>query len=133
MTQTTRRDGFTLIELLMVLVIIGILAAVGVNRFWAAKDRSYRAVMQNDLRNLATHQEAYYGLHQTYAADAAELRNFSTSPGVTATVVDASAGGYAARATHVSLADDANCGVYTGDADPADGAPATSPGVIACQ
>jgi prepilin-type N-terminal cleavage/methylation domain-containing protein len=57
-----RRDGFTLIELLIVLVIIAILATIGVNRFWAAKDRSLQGVVQSDLRNMASANATHVSL-----------------------------------------------------------------------
>jgi type IV pilus assembly protein PilA len=53
------RKGFTLIELLIVVVIIGILAAIAIPKFAATKDRAYVATMQSDLRNLATYEEQY--------------------------------------------------------------------------
>jgi prepilin-type N-terminal cleavage/methylation domain-containing protein len=53
------RAGFTLIELLIVVVIIGILAAIAIPKFAATKVKGYVAVMKSDLRNLATAQEAY--------------------------------------------------------------------------
>ena len=53
------RKGFTLIELLIVVVIIGILAAIAIPKFASTKEKAYLASMKTDLRNLATAQEAY--------------------------------------------------------------------------
>jgi prepilin-type N-terminal cleavage/methylation domain-containing protein len=54
------KKGFTLIELLIVVVIIGILAAIAVPAFAATKSKAYTASMKTDLRNLVTAQEAYF-------------------------------------------------------------------------
>ena len=53
------RKGFTLIELLIVVVIIGILAAIAIPKFASTKEKAYLASMKTDLRNLATAQEAF--------------------------------------------------------------------------
>src|SRR3954468_18791811 len=53
------KNGFTLIELLIVVVIIGILAAIAVPKFANTKDKAYVAAMKSDLRNLATYEEQY--------------------------------------------------------------------------
>ena len=53
------KKGFTLIELLIVVVIIGILAAIAIQRFANSKDKTYVATMKSDLRNLATYEEQY--------------------------------------------------------------------------
>ncbi|MGI8548092.1 MAG: type II secretion system protein [Gemmatimonadaceae bacterium] len=53
--------GFTLIELLIVVVIIGILAAIAIPKFAATKERAYVASMKTDLRNLVTAEEGYAG------------------------------------------------------------------------
>jgi prepilin-type N-terminal cleavage/methylation domain-containing protein len=54
-----RATGFTLIELIIVIVVIGILAAIVIARFLNAKDRAYVASMKSDLRNLAVYEQAY--------------------------------------------------------------------------
>ncbi|HEY4954455.1 MAG TPA: prepilin-type N-terminal cleavage/methylation domain-containing protein [Gemmatimonadaceae bacterium] len=53
------KKGFTLIELLIVVVIIGILAAIAIPKFASTKDKAYIATMKSDLRNLATYEEQY--------------------------------------------------------------------------
>src|SRR5256885_9639758 len=53
------RKGFTLIELLIVVVIIGILAAIAIPKFANTKEKAYVAAMKSDLRNLATYEEQY--------------------------------------------------------------------------
>jgi type IV pilus assembly protein PilA len=55
----SNKKGFTLIELLIVVVIIGILAAIAIPKFAATKDKAYVATMKSDLRNLATYEEQY--------------------------------------------------------------------------
>ena len=59
MLRNTRK-GFTLIELLIVVVIIGILAAIAIPRFATTKEKAYIASMKSDLKNLATSQEACF-------------------------------------------------------------------------
>src|SRR5437667_12720823 len=54
------RKGFTLIELLIVVVIIGILAAIAIPKFANTKEKAYLASMKSDLRNLVTAEEAYF-------------------------------------------------------------------------
>ncbi len=54
------RKGFTLIELLIVVVIIGILAAIAIPKFANTKEKAYIAAMKSDLRNLVTAEEAFF-------------------------------------------------------------------------
>ena len=61
------RKGFTLIELLIVVVIIGILAAIAIPKFANTKEKAVVASMKSDLRNLVTTQEAFFSDNQDYA------------------------------------------------------------------
>ena len=63
-------QGFTLIELLIVVVIIGILAAIAIPRFSSTKGKAFDAAAKTDLRNAMTAQEAYYSDWQVYTAPA---------------------------------------------------------------
>jgi prepilin-type N-terminal cleavage/methylation domain-containing protein len=129
MRPLTRRPGFTLIELLIVVVIIGILAAIAIPKFQTTKGKANAAALRSDLRNLATAQESYIYEHGAYAAVSGNL-SYSGSPGVTITIEAASPQGWAARATHPSSYP-LTCAMYVGNVTPP--VPATVEGVIACQ
>src|ERR1700684_2076587 len=62
----TVRNGFTLIELLIVVVIIGILAAIAIPKFAATKQQAFVSSMKGDLNNLVTAEESYFTNYNTY-------------------------------------------------------------------
>src|SRR2546428_7638749 len=63
------RKGFTLIELLIVVVIIGILAAIAIPKFANTKEKAYIASMKSDLRNMVTAEEAYFADSVKYSTN----------------------------------------------------------------
>jgi len=100
--MTPARQGFTLIELLIVVVIIGILAAIAIPKFANTKDKAYIASMKSDLRNLVTAQEAYYhDNNSTYAGSTTILgTNYRSSSGVTVTLGTVTGSSWDATAAH---------------------------------
>jgi prepilin-type N-terminal cleavage/methylation domain-containing protein len=122
--------GFTLIELLIVVVIIGILAAIAIPKFAQVRERAYRSAMVSDLKNLALYQEVYHGDHIQYTNDLG-LLGVTPSEEVSLVVNEAAATGWSAQATHTALSGE-QCGIYYGSAAPAGGDPASSEGVVAC-
>ena len=60
------RNGFTLIELLIVVVIIGILAAIAIPKFSSTKEKALVSSMKADLRNYASMEESYYADYSMY-------------------------------------------------------------------
>jgi prepilin-type N-terminal cleavage/methylation domain-containing protein len=96
-----RNEGFTLIELLIVVVIIGILAAIAIPRFAGTKEKAFDAAAKSDLRNAMTAQEAFFADNQTYTSDETELE-WEASQGVTLTVNSADGTGYDMTSSHSS-------------------------------
>ena len=110
--QNRKRKGFTLIELLIVVVIIGILAAIAIPKFANTKGKAYKAAMKGDLRNLATAQEGYAADNAgAYSTSLTDL-NFAPSTGVTVVVGYAGANGWVAEATHSALPAAEKCEMY---------------------
>jgi prepilin-type N-terminal cleavage/methylation domain-containing protein len=128
--QVTSRRGFTLIELLIVVVIIGLLAAIAIPKFSNTKEKAYIAAMKSDLRNLATAEEAFFYDSAKYTTNFVLLANFAPSTGVNLQVVQATVSGWSATTTSL-YAPGRQCALYSGSAAPV--APATSEGRISCQ
>jgi type II secretion system protein G len=130
MSTRTDRSGFTLIELLIVVIVIGILAAIAIPRFSSARDKSFRATMMADLKNLAHQQEVYHNANFTFSADLDVLEALE-SQGVTLAINEADGNGWAATAVHSAVPNE-QCGIYHGDATPANGAPASQESIVQC-
>lgn len=67
-------SGFTLIELLIVIVILGILAAVVVFSVQGITNRGDASACKSDVATVTTAGEAYYAKNSSYATDIATLK-----------------------------------------------------------
>ncbi len=124
--QRTRK-GFTLIELLIVVVIIGILAAIAIPKFADTKRKAYVTAMKSDLKNGVSAAEAFFADNNTYVGFPAP----TASSGVTLAVSALTATGYTITATHAQ-ASGASCSVGAGTGTPA-GLQEGSPGGATCK
>jgi prepilin-type N-terminal cleavage/methylation domain-containing protein len=124
-----QRRGFTLIELLIVVVIIGILAAIAIPKFQSTKGKAYYAGMRSDLHNLTTAQESYFYDHARYTVGLDSLV-FQSSHGDAVVVTEASVSGWSATSSNPDSYPHF-CALFLGSASPI--APATDAGVVACQ
>jgi type IV pilus assembly protein PilA len=124
-----RRSGFTLVELLVVVLIVGILAAIAIPKFRNSKGKAFAASIKSDLRNLAEAEEAHFYDDSTYTTDQTQL-NYRKSPGVVISIVSADARGWSATAHHPA-ADPLTCGIAIGS-HPNPVVPGTAEGAIGC-
>jgi type II secretion system protein G len=74
MRHLRNSKGFTLIELMIVVVIIGILAALAIPRFTQASARAKEKEADGILKQIYTLQNAYFANNGTYAANDAALQ-----------------------------------------------------------
>lgn len=113
MTCRRIRDaaGFSLIELLVVIIILGILAAIAVPLLLRQRAKAFDAAARSDLHNVAVAMETYHSASQNYVATsqpggagAAVLIGTETarvSPGTTITTVKVTATGFCLRGSTV--------------------------------
>jgi len=146
----SNRKGFTLIELLIVVVIIGILAAIAIPKFANTKEKAVVASMKSDLRNLVTAQEAFFSDNQDYAQGGPYIGDgtqysqlngvlgagtlaFTPSKNNTVTVTWISPAGWSAIGTNPAVTGIPNtCGVYVGVIGNSPNAVVTAEGAPAC-
>jgi type IV pilus assembly protein PilE len=127
------RSGFTLIELMIVVVIIGVLAAIAYPSYQSYTLRMKRSDAKIVLHALDNRQEKFYAMCNTYAGSV--TGDFPTSPGACSTgtpglgmsttsekgyytlsITSSSASGYALQAQAVSgksQANDTGCTILT--------------------
>jgi prepilin-type N-terminal cleavage/methylation domain-containing protein len=126
-----KHQGFTLIELLIVVVIIGIMAAIAIPKFANTKEKALVAAMKSDLRNVAGTQEAYWNQSQTYYAGPIPDPSFKFVPsaGVTITIINSTAAGWSAKATGLPVTT-TECFIFYGTTPPVP--PASADAAVAC-
>ena len=143
----SNRKGFTLIELLIVVVIIGILAAIAIPKFANTKEKAILASMKSDLRNLVTAEEGFFSDNQTYSTDPQPSQAnaatpggacdgsvaFQASSGNTVVIGDCDAAGWNATVTNSAIKGAINtCGIYVGSAASPNAASVVTEGAPAC-
>ena len=125
------RKGFTLIELLIVVVIIGILAAIAIPKFANTKEKAYLASMKSDLRNLVTAEEAFFAdsVKYTTTIGAGGLSfNVTTGNNPAGPTIALTADGWTANLTNLNTTK--TCSIYIGSTALA---PANKEGEPKCQ
>jgi prepilin-type N-terminal cleavage/methylation domain-containing protein len=118
-TLSRARKGFTLIELLIVVVIIGILAAIAIPKFGNTKTKAYVTAMKSDLRNLVTAEEAFFSdsTYYTTGANLVSRNGFKNSSGVGVPVVVTGPGYWTATVTHSQISG-GTCGIGVNTTNP---------------
>ena len=133
------RKGFTLIELLIVVVIIGILAAIAIPKFANTKEKAYIASMKADLKNLVGTQESVFADSGKYTSKAtltaAGQYKMGLSSGNSLVSAVGDSAGWNAVVTNGSVKSGTkNCGIFNGSGTngAAPNAAVKSEGVPAC-
>ena len=106
--RAPHRHGFTLIELLIVVVIIGVLAAIAIPKFNESKRKAQVAAMKGALRRAMSVAEAHFAGANTYAGV-----TFPSYAPVFVGGTQAGADMIMIEATHPAVAG-ATCRVYLG-------------------
>jgi len=123
--MTGRRRGAVSAEMLIVLmIVIGVLAAVGLEKYAALSENAQVAAMVANLRNLAASEEAYFADHASYYGGEVPSTALAFVPSGDVTMRIDAAGAAGWSATAAARGTKRRCSVLYGD-----GGPAPGPGV----
>lgn len=75
MKKFTKQPGFTIVELLIVIVVIGILAAIVIVAYTGIQGQAYDAAVKNDFGNLSKLMLNYQTINGHLPANATDLAN----------------------------------------------------------
>ncbi len=74
-TRRSKRSGFTIVELLIVIVVIGILAAISVVAYNGIQNRAHSTAVKSDLNNNAKKLEEYKILNGRYPLNESQFKD----------------------------------------------------------
>ena len=74
------REGFTLIEIMLVVVIIGILAAIAIPNFLSFRMKALNSSALSDTKNVATAQELMHSTNRSYGVSSGPIPVVGTDP-----------------------------------------------------
>jgi Tfp pilus assembly protein PilE len=113
------RRGFASAEMLIVLlIVIGVLAAIGLQKSAALREDAHLTVMVDNLRNLAVSEEAYFADHASYYGGEVPSPAMSFVPSGGVSVRIDAAGGAGWSATAAARGTRRHCSVVYGDGGP---------------
>lgn len=95
-TIRNKESGFTIVELLIVIVVIGILAALVLNTFQGVQARARDTERTTDINAVHTHLEVYYNDNAYYPSGVATATDCLAADGATDISCVLSTGGGAA-------------------------------------
>jgi type IV pilus assembly protein PilA len=97
-TRLNSDEGFTLVELLVVILIIGILAAIAIPSFLNQKGKGEDAAAKSAAREAATAQETFYTDKATYTGTVTDLTAIEPTLGSATLNVTGNTAGYTVEA-----------------------------------
>ena len=111
------KKGFTLIELLIVVVIIGILAAIAIPKFSSVKQKGYKTQAISDLTSLRTAEETFFTDSNRYGTLNEISDKFSSTSGVGIPSIVPSTSYWSATLTHPQIPG-MQCAIQVGTTNP---------------